>query len=84
MATAFSVIVDAFDEELTSLHQLVKIGRSASAKARIATIHATTLLLAAMFEEFIRESARECTIQVVDKAGSVSDLPDALLETAWK
>lgn len=86
MATAFSVIVDAFDEELASLHQLVKIGRSpsASAKTRIATIHATTLLLAAMFEEFIRESAREYTIQVVDKAGSVSDLPDALLNTAWK
>ena len=86
MATAFSVIVEDFDEDLLSLRQLVNLGeaKTASAKTRVATIHATTLLLAAAFEEFVREMAREYAIQVVNKAGSVSELPDALLETAWR
>ena len=86
MTTAFSVIVEDFDEVLVSLRQLVNFGqaKSASARMRVATIHATTLLLTAAFEEFVRQMAREYAIQVVNKAGSVSDLPDALLETAWR
>ena len=86
LTTAFSVIVEDFGEDLASLRQLVNIGqdKSASAKTRVATIHATTLLLAAAFEEFVREMAREYARQIVNKADSVSDLPDALLETAWK
>ena len=86
MTTAFSVVVEDFDKELASMRQLVNIGqdKSASTRARVATIHATTLLLAAAFEEFVRQLAREYAIQVVNKAGGVSDLPDALLETAWK
>ena len=86
MTTPFSVIVEDFKEELLSLRQLVEMGqaKSASPKTRVAAIHAVTLLLAAAFEEFIRQMAREYAIQVVDKAESVSELPDALLETAWR
>jgi len=86
VATPFSVIVEDFDEGLTSLLQLIELGqsKSASARTRVATIHASTLMLAATFEEFVREMAREYAIQVVRKARRVSDLPDALLVTAWK
>ena len=60
LTTAFSVVVEDFDEELSSLSKLIDIGqdRSASKQVRVATIHATTLLLAAAFEEFVRELAR--------------------------
>ena len=86
LTTAFSVVVEDFDDELSSLIQLVDIGqdRSASKQVRVATIHATTLLLAAAFEEFVREMARVYAMEVVSNASDVSEVPDALLETAWK
>lgn len=86
MSTVFSVIVDDFDGALIPLREIVQGGQAAgaSAKARVASVHAATLLLAATFEEFVREMAKEYAVQVVTKASSVSDLPDALLETAWR
>lgn len=87
MRTIFSVIVEDFGESLATLRQLVNNGqdqKSTSAKARVALIQSSTLLLAATFEEFIREMAREYAVQIVAKANEVSDLPDALVETAWK
>ena len=86
VASSFSVIVDDFDEELTSLGLLIEMGqaRGVPRRTRVASINATTLMLAATFEEFIRQMAREKAIQVVNKARSVVDVPDRLLETAWK
>ncbi len=82
----FSIIVEDFDEELKSLRELVEIGtvKSASAKTRVAAVHATTLMLAAAFAEFVQEMAREYAMQIVHSACNLSDLPDAILETAWK
>ena len=86
VASTFSAIVGDFDEELTSLGVLVQIGQAKGVppKTRVASIHATTLMLAAAFEEFIRQMARAQAIQVVERASSVADVPDKLLETAWK
>ncbi len=85
MATPFSVIVEDFDNDLGSLRQLVDIAsrKTVSAATRVTLIHATTLMLASVFEEFVREMARESAIQLVRKANSVADLPVALLSTAW-
>ena len=86
MSTTFSVIVEDFEQELVSLQELVDVGqdKERSAKTRVATIHATTLLLAASFEEFIRQMAREYAKQVVSRANATSDLPKAMLEAAWR
>ena len=86
MTTLYSVIVEDFEAELISLRQIVEIGqaKSVSPKTRISTIHATTLLLAATFEEFVREMAQQFAISVVNNSNSVNEVPDALLETAWK
>ena len=86
LTSPFSVIVDDFESNLESLLEIVELGydKSASTKTRVATIHATTLLLAASFEEFIREMALEHAKQVVENADSISVLPDLLLETAWQ
>jgi len=86
MVTAFSVIVEDFDNGLGSISEIVNNGTSkgASPAARVATIHAATLLLAATFEEFVREMAREYAICVVRRTKIVADLPESLLETAWR
>ncbi|MDE0694332.1 MAG: HEPN domain-containing protein [Boseongicola sp.] len=86
MSTSFSVIVEEFVDSLGALEEVVKggQGRTSSAPARVAAIRAATLLLAATFEEFVREMALEHAVQVVGRASSVSALPDALLDTAWR
>lgn len=55
-----------------------------SPKVRIAAVHSTTLLLAATFEEFIREMGRQFARETVGRTGSASDLPRKLSATAWK
>lgn len=80
------MILDDFDAALVPLREIVHSGQGtgASARARVSSVHASTLLLAATFEEFLREMAREYAVQVVTSASSVLDLPDSLLETAWR
>jgi len=85
-ASPFSVIADEFDGRLASLRQLPTLpnrvdGGPASKGTRIAVVHATTLLLSATFEEFVRLMAREFATQVVNNTGK---LPDKVLEAAWK
>ena len=84
LAGLYAVIVEDFDEELTSLKDLVQIATTASPRTRVAAIHATTLILAAAFEEFVRQMAREYAVQVVKKSSNISDVPQTLLVTAWK
>jgi len=86
VASPYAIIVEDFNQDLTSLYLLVRIGQAkeVSAKTRVAAIHATTLMLAAAFEEFIREMAHQHAVHVVDKAETVSDVPDMLIITAWE
>lgn len=55
-----------------------------SSKVRIASINAVTLLLAATFEEFVRQMALEKARKVVDQASDLTEVPEVLLETAWR
>ncbi len=86
MSTEFSVIVDDFHSALRPLNEIVRNGHSeqATTLARVASVNAATLLLAATFEEFVRQMARQFAIQVVTGASSIDDVPDFLLETAWR
>jgi hypothetical protein len=86
MGSVFSLIVEDFADELASIELIVNIGSSkeGTRRARVASINASTLLLAASFEEFVRQIAREHAIQVVRSARSIGDLPQSLLEAAWK
>ena len=56
----------------------------ADVKTRIASVNSSVLLLAATFEEFIREMAREYARLVVNASGDVEDLPSTLTEAVWK
>jgi len=52
-----------------------------SPRVRIAVVHATTLLLSATFEEFVRQMAKEYAMQIVKGGRSLSG---EILESVWK
>jgi hypothetical protein len=86
MATIFEAICDDFVDDLAAIRSLVSTFSDSRqpAKMRIAAANSATLLVAATFEEFIREMAREYARAVVAGAGSVDKLPNKLAITAWK
>lgn len=86
MQNEFSVILEEFETDLQSLETLTELdqGSGNPSKVRVASINSITLILAAAFEEFVRQMARKHAEQIVTNAKQVSDLPDALLENAWQ
>ena len=86
MHSEFSVILEEFETDLQSLKKLVELGQDSEnpSKVRLASINSITLILAATFEEFVRQMARKLAEQTVTNAKQVSDLPHALLENAWR
>lgn len=85
MASAFEAIRDDFVDDLNAIRSLVSaFDAKQPAKMRIAAANSATLLLAATFEEFTREMAREYARAVVASAGSFEKLPKKLASTAWK
>ena len=86
MSGIYSAIREEFEGELSSLRELVGTNQHVSqlARTRVASVRAATLLLAATFEEFVRQMALERASSVVSHAISIQDVPNKLLETAWK
>jgi hypothetical protein len=87
MTSVFTVLFEEFDEELAAIKILVdaaadpKLGRP---KARVAGANAATLLLAATFEEYVREVARAFARAVVESCSSHEKLPPRLASVAWR
>jgi hypothetical protein len=87
MTSTFTVLFEEFDEELAAIKILVdasadpKLGRP---KARVAGANAATLLLAATFEEYVRELARAYARAVVETCSSYEKLPPRLASVAWR
>jgi hypothetical protein len=86
MSTAFDVISDDFLSDLEAISELIGLvaNGGGSSKSRIASINSATLLLAATFEEFVREMGRQFAREVVSRTASVANLPRKLTATAWK
>jgi|GEM_PF-1141861 len=86
MTTAFHVISDDFLSDLDAISNLVLLveQEGQSSKSRIASVNSATLLLAATFEEFVREMARQFARELVSRAADPKDLPRKLSGTAWK
>lgn len=86
MEIAFEIISEDFQKELLALSTLIALSSAAStnAKVRIAAANSVTLLLAATFEEFIHEMAREYARAVVNSVDSFEMLPKKIAPTAWK
>ena len=87
MSTEFELIAEDFDQDLEAIQSLVdafKDPNTSAPRARIAAANSATLLLAASFEEFVREMAREYAKSVVAAANSIDKLPASLVNTAWR
>jgi hypothetical protein len=86
LSDIFQIVADDFLEDLASISTLVNLtqGNGVNPKVRIAAVHSTTLLLAATFEEFIREMGRQFAREMVGRTSILSDLPRKLSATAWK
>lgn len=87
MSTSFAVITEEFSDDLDAIRFLVNAFKDPHAntpKARIAAANSATLLLAATFEEFVREMARAYARAVVAATNSFNRLPPKLAGTAWK
>jgi hypothetical protein len=86
MPTVFELIKEDFMSELDAIRLLVTTFDAAGKppKARVAAANSATLLVAATFEEYIRQSAREYARVVVTNTSNAADLPKNLAATAWK
>lgn len=86
MASTFGLIAEEFLDDLEAIRALVVTfsDQSHPAKMRIAAANSATLLVAATFEEFVREMAREYARHVVSKAQSFEKVPAKLVSVAWK
>ena len=87
MATVFSVILEDYEEELDAIRILVDASADPAhgkPRARIAGANDAVLLLAATFEEFVRQLARAYAKNVVDTCGSFERLPPKLTGVAWR
>ncbi|MGB0853042.1 MAG: HEPN domain-containing protein [Pikeienuella sp.] len=86
MSTIFDAISDEFLADLTAISELVSVVETSanSARSRVASVNSSTLLLAARFEEFIREQGRQYAREMVQLQADPSTLPRKLSATAWK
>lgn len=86
MTTAFDIIVEEFVDDMEAIRSLVVTfsDPQKTPKARVAAANSATLLVAATFEEFVREMAREFARAVVTNTDSFEKLPSKLAATAWK
>ncbi|MFE2005371.1 MAE_28990/MAE_18760 family HEPN-like nuclease [Pseudomonas guariconensis] len=86
MATVFEVITEEFIDDAEAIQNIVALLEEAkgTAKARVAAANSATLLLAATFEEFVRQMAKEYAKYAVSKAGTVEKLPSKMISIAWK
>lgn len=82
-------ICDEFHEELEGLLDFAQIGKPASEtslspRARIAAANGATLLLAALYEECIRQLVKSTFNQRRESVKDIGDFPDKLAASVWK
>ena len=86
MTTDFRVTADEFSQSLGTIGEFVSDLDSSSAtpSVRVAAVNSGILLIAATFEEFIREMATLSVRHTVKASSALSDVPTRVLRTAWQ
>lgn len=87
MPSEFEENFDHFASELGALSELASMSGAAgatSARARIAAGNGATLLLAATFEDFIREQVKSVFQHKLSTGGGLADFPDKLVSVVWR
>ena len=87
MRSEFELTFEEFSEELDALLEMAVPKRghaSLSPKARIAAGNAATLLLAATFEEFIRQQVKIAFTIKARKLKNIAEFPPKIAANVWK
>jgi hypothetical protein len=85
LSSQFSIIQEEFDDDLESIRALIGVVTDPSKpQMRIAAANSATLLLAATFEQFVREMARTYARAIVAAARDFKSVPKKLVQTAWR
>lgn len=86
MSSVYGAVVREFESELLAIERLVEALNvpAEDRNVRVASANAAMLLLAATYEEFIRQMAQEYARAVVGAAADARDVPVSIVETAWK
>lgn len=86
MASDFHAVTDAFSKNLETIAKFVSSLDSPkeSPSVRVAAVNSAVLLIAATFEEFVKEMATLSVRHSVNSSDSVSKIPTILLRTAWR
>lgn len=88
MPSEFEIIFDDFSSELDALTEMAAVPTSGtlafSPRARVAAGNGATLLLAAVFEEFIRQEVKATFKEKTRRAKNFDDLPKKMTSVVWK
>jgi hypothetical protein len=89
MVTEFDLVFEDFEAELRALEgmiaSLATTGEGpTSARARVAGANAATLLLAATFEEFVRQEVRAVFTTKAATAAGLDDFPNKIAGAVWR
>lgn len=88
MPSEFDVIFEDFVAELDALSEMAvapaSSGVGLSPKARVAAGNGATLLLGALFEEFIRQQVRAAFREKAQRAKSFGEFPKKIAAVVWR
>ncbi len=88
MATEFELILEDFEAELVAIEGMINslsaTGSVSPARARIAGANAATLLLAATFEEFVRQEVKAAFVARAATASGMKDFPPKIAGVVWR
>ncbi|ESY44113.1 hypothetical protein X747_09440 [Mesorhizobium sp. LNJC384A00] len=88
MPSEFEIIFDDFSSELDALSEMAAVPTRATAafspRARVAAANGATLLLAAIFEEFIRQEVKATFKEKTKRAKSFADFPKKMTAVVWR
>ncbi|QBJ15515.1 hypothetical protein EYD00_18925 [Agrobacterium sp. 33MFTa1.1] len=86
MTNNYDLIGEDFIADLDALCGVVRLisASKVSSKARVASINSAILLMAATFEEFIRQMGRQFAKDLVTQTKDPKKLPRKLPATAWR
>lgn len=86
MTTDFRATADEFIQSLGTIREFVSSFDSGGAtpNVRVAAVNSAILLMAAAFEEFIKEMATLSVRHTVQTSKAISDIPSSVLRTAWR
>lgn len=88
MLTEFELIFEEFSAELDALSEMTaKPGKHANeltSRARIAAGNAATLLLAAVFEEYVRQQVKAAFKEKGKRAKGIIDFPNNIASKIWR